>query len=1074
MTIRRTMMWVFWLCLSASAAGGSYVWRMWAQSDQMLYERVSQALEESLPGWDVGLARARFDLQGQIRLYQLKLGPKGALPWALLPETVISVDREQLVQQRLVFHQIRLLQPQLELIQNADGTWNWSGLPLPAKTSSYPVECKVERGTIHVRRRIGPEGKFETVTLNNVTLLLTPEGQQRYLVQGHVSLDPIGVIQLDGVWRQDEKSWLVNGRAEKLRWDDALCERVHSLLPELREHLAATSRKLGLPVPETGPPILGLQVAADLFFQLRKPAADEPLGYKWLVRLQQGNWEHEFLPFPLTRLQGKIYGDDKQVLIPRLSAASEQISLLVENLRWQKADPEKTFATQLTLSDVPFDDRTRSYLPPHMLELYDQFGARGTFHLKTSLNYAASTGWKFTNDLSTPGCSIAYEKFPYPVDHVTGTIKQRGQVYQLDLQGRGGGRPVTLVGQVRTGTQNPGVVVDLDVKGLPLDERLCHACPEATRPAVESLRLQGVTDVHYRVTRRGGPTAPWEHHLFGAVREGRMKCTAFPLDIEHLSGILDWDGKRWKFDKLQGVHGDATLTAQGEYAAAGASGLLSLTVETERAGFTDALKSALPPEVQQVWNEVSPQGEFGCVAQIHWMPKQTPDIVMQGQLLNAGIMLKSFPFAFQDVTGRFGFEQKKVTFEEIRGRHDETRLSIPLGWALWDETGWRVRMDQFTLEDLIPDNKFRRALPATFREVIDNLDPRGGLVNLIGMLEFRGTGQTADPVTAAWDLELLCTGLTTTTGIDLERMYGKLFSKGTWDGAAILSEGRAKLDSLTILGYQFSQVTGPVQVKGTQLTIGSNEIVNAVVGNLAAPKVPVEQRFSGKAINGLFTLDGIAVLGQETSYRVFVSMNDARLERYAELYLPQQYNLRGVMNGWAELSGRGNTARQLQGRGQVRIRPAALYELPVLLAVFKVLKGFSPDKTAFDEAVADFTVQNLRMDLNRVDLMGNALTLRGRGWVRFDRRLNLDFYSTSARNRGGIPILSQVWGQATEGLFGVEVRGSLDRPVAEFRPAPKIDDTLKMFLGILEPRPGMAPAAAPPFGRTVPRNSRAN
>ncbi|MDB5341012.1 MAG: hypothetical protein JWN70_6631, partial [Planctomycetaceae bacterium] len=294
--------------------------------------------------------------------------------------------------------------------------------------------------------------------------------------------------------------------------------------------------------------------------------------------------------------------------------------------------------------------------------------------------------------------------------------------------------------------------------------------------------------------------------------------------------------------------------------------------------------------------------------------------------------------------------------------------------------------------------------------------------------------------------------------------------KGTWDGQIIVTDGLSDLTSMTILGYQFSAVKGPISINGNHLYIGSRELIDArrkTTGPLKRP--PPEQRITGRAINGIFTLDGVAVLGSETSYTVALTMRNALLERYAELYLPNQHDLRGKMQGWAELSGRGNSTRNLTGRGELLIAPAAIYQLPVMLAVIKQLNGGSPNNTAFDEAQAFFKIANNQFEFDQVDLKGAALNLKGFGRVRFDRRISFDFFSSVPRARAPLAILQQVVGQATVGWMGVQVSGTLDNPDVQIRPAQRLDDAVKRFLGGIDPRPATIPTSpAAPTGRRVP------
>ena len=134
----------------------------------------------------------------------------------------------------------------------------------------------------------------------------------------------------------------------------------------------------------------------------------------------------------------------------------------------------------------------------------------------------------------------------------------------------------------------------------------------------------------------------------------------------------------------------------------------------------------------------------------------------------------------------------------------------------------------------------------------------------------------------------------------------------------------------------------------------------------------------------------------------------------------------------------------------------------------KQMNGGSPDNTAFEEAQAFFKISDNQFIFDQVDLKGAAVNLKGLGWVRFDRRISFDFWSSVPRARAPLAIVQQLVGQATVGWMGVRVRGTLDNPDAQIQPAQRLDDAVKRFLGGIDPRPSEIPTSptAPP--RRVP------
>ena len=82
------------------------------------------------------------------------------------------------------------------------------------------------------------------------------------------------------------------------------------------------------------------------------------------------------------------------------------------------------------------------------------------------------------------------------------------------------------------------------------------------------------------------------------------------------------------------------------------------------------------------------------------------------------------------------------------------------------------------------------------------------------------------------------------------------------------------------------------------------------------------------------------------------------------------------------------------------------------------------------------------------DLSGPAIRLVGRGFIRFDGVISLEFYSRLPRNQLSIPIVRDVVGLMSQNIIGVNVSGHIKDPNVETRTVPELDDALRQFLGV--------------------------
>jgi hypothetical protein len=169
------------------------------------------------------------------------------------------------------------------------------------------------------------------------------------------------------------------------------------------------------------------------------------------------------------------------------------------------------------------------------------------------------------------------------------------------------------------------------------------------------------------------------------------------------------------------------------------------------------------------------------------------------------------------------------------------------------------------------------------------------------------------------------------------------------------------------------------------------------------------------------------------------------------------------------LEGAGNSSANLTGQGRVMIKPAALYQLPLIIQIFRQLPFTLADNTAFDEADLVFKIRNDQFEFSRIDLRGNALSLRGRGTVRFDEQVDLLFFSTSPKAQVPIPFVREVLNASSVGLIVVKVDGTIDQPKPEMQSNFVINDALRTFLGGFTPMLPANPAARPADPQTSVR-----
>ncbi len=1112
-TLGKTFQWMIGLVMLAGIGVGVGVYYLWIKSDDLLRQQLMEKFAQVAPDLDIEIGYCNFDFRRRVRIKDLSIKPRGQSAAILtFREIQLSVDSDALAdRQQIDIQKVRLINPKLTLARGADGRWNWESLPkLPMLNTSLP-EVLIEKGTVVISQQRVAGQRPVTSVVSNVNLRLVPSGKRQFLIEGDTELDRAGTLKLNGRWNVDSKTGTINGSMTKLVVDSNLVNAAATLVPPIGDKLAGVQAKLiekmALPVNPTNPlpfdlprlselkrldgrptnskllsiasrvavPVgassllggsaLGLEATVNVNFRYNRTHADGDGDYNVLVSVLKGEITNPILPFRLHDLAGTLYCDNQQFIVRDLSMKNGPTEFHVDGKLERQSDPSLG-RFDVSVRNLALDERLRSRLSVGFGRIYDKHQPTGFVDVQVSLTNAAQGKWKYERLLATAKrATAAHRVFPYRVQNINGTIRQRENVLDFDLLGYAGQRPIRLKGFV----ENPGPVAHMEfhvhVEGLPIDQTFRDACPPELKQSLAIMNLQGTTDAHVRFIRPAGLSQSFRMESLAYLKNGSVFYDEFPYRIDQLTGKIAYADRVWTFSELRGQHGSARITGTGSFSKRATAGELELTIQADDVPVDESLRFALQPALKRTWDDFSPTGTINVSTDIKWITDRPALVSIPHVDWSDGTaLMKQLPYAIEKIDAKFGYARDVLTIKSFAGRHGKTRIQANGFGKFTDRGDWRVRLVELDVDQLTSNREFLRAMPDGLREVCDCLDPDHA-ISLFGMVELRGTEQPTDPVTAAWDLKTEFSGGTIAAGLDYNDVVGSVAARGTWDGRDVDMTGRVDLASVTVLDYRIDDVHGPFTVKNGTLTIGAEDEFLPIQPGRTRKLVAASQHVTGKAIGGTLTVDAISSLTDEPDYRVRVNMSHAKLEEYAKQYMKGENNIRGIINGWIDLRGQGPSPKDLKGRGQLQISPAALYELPIVVQMFRVLSLGPPDKTAFNYALFDFNVANSQFGFNSIDMVGNSIRMRGRGTTGFDGRVSLDFYSMLPRTKLPIPFINPLIGAASAGWVGVELRGTVDKPIARIKPLQNLDGALKGFLNSLPPL--LPPITAQP--NAIPR-----
>jgi hypothetical protein len=335
-------------------------------------------------------------------------------------------------------------------------------------------------------------------------------------------------------------------------------------------------------------------------------------------------------------------------------------------------------------------------------------------------------------------------------------------------------------------------------------------------------------------------------------------------------------------------------------------------------------------------------------------------------------------------------------------------------------------------DNLLPDEEFLRALHPALRRGLEPLQFRKPL-HVETKLVLDAPAAPGEAMRIWWDGGAWLRKQSFQAGVDINDVDGVIWCHGHHNGRQIEHiSGHAVLNRATILGQPFTQLQGRIEtVPDTPDTLSLYDLK----ANLFGGFVGGEARFT---------------FNSPLRYEVKLDALNMQLEQFGRHnQLGADAQLQGPARASLHLTGEGTDLSGLRGNGSIEVPRGKMYRLPLLLDLLKVISLRLPDTTAFEQARMIFGIEGPQMRVHAMDLIGNAISLRGQGTLNLDgSNLNLDFSAdwghVPQMLPPGISDLSQAF---SDQLFKIKLRGKITAPRFEKELIPGVVDPIKKALG---------------------------
>lgn len=978
-------------------------------------------------------------------------GPRAELMYFEELRLSCQTDLQELLTKDPEVTAVHIVRPTIWATHRPDGTWS-SGklLPVP-KYGEHPPEIVIEGGTIEIFDPLkSPSG---TLTLRDVNLTLAdpspadssdvPAHLRR--LRGRLSGDHVRQMEVEGLVDMHGPSWTISGTVEGVDVSPVLC----GSLP------GALSEKAGVLQSVRGEAEFGFRLSYD-------PQAAVPSRFDICGQLVRGRIEDPRLPYSVTDMRAVFRCDSQGWAIDELTGRSGSSTLRC-TVKQMGMEPGSVLEVTADVRQLELDRPLLGVLPPAMKELWYRYLPAGSLDLQGRATYDGQS-WKPEFEARSGNASFSYHKFPYRLEGCRGSLQLKGDVLSINMAAQGGSQPIRLTAEVRSPMH--GAVGWFEARGedLPLDEKLLMALPERNRSVVRALNARGVCEFFYRVWR-DQPDDPVHQRLTATVGRGEMRFDKFPYKLSNVRGQLAMEDGRWIFRDFEGTNSTGRINGAGNLAL-GPQGLeLSLHLTGIDVPLEEELRDALKPSLRELWNDLRPRGTVDLDADVHYRPEDGRldlDLHAEPHSESTWIEPVYFPYRLEKLRGVLGYRDGHVTLERIKAEHGPVKLSAAGSCDHLPDGSWRLQLKDMYVDRLSLDREFIQSLPSRLRRPLSELNVSSP-VNLRGTMEFQRGGRASDLLQVLWDVKVGFQRGSIDCGVKFDNLHGEVGLTGYFDGENLRSRGELSIDSMTYKDVQLSQVMGPLWLDDQQILFGAwVDRPRSGAGQQApnAPGDPVRQprSLSANALGGTLYGDGSVVLAALPRYQIQATLAQAELTRCVRELASSRHDLRGKVLATVDLHGAGRGIHGLNGHGTVRLREANVYQLPVMIAMLKLLSIREPDTNAFSQSDIDFRIAGNHVYFDPIDFRGDAISLLGTGEMNVEtQRMQLTFHAMVGRAQLNLPIVKELVGGASQQLMLIHVGGTLQDPQVRREALPAVNRALEM---LRSPQPGEGPRIA--------------
>lgn len=787
----------------------------------------------------------------------------------------------------------------------------------------------------------------------------------------------------------------------------------------------------------------------DVEVEVSKPRGDdEPLKVsRWAVVARSAEAVPAAFPYRVTDITGMIEATSAGVTLRDLRGVHEG-GVITLNGGLDRAS--RCSAGELTITGrrAPIDAELCDAIPARFQCLCDRFSPVGTLDADIRLSRAecidgVPAAWEIRGEVRPLEIAMRYSGFPYPVEHLSGTLQLDPHGIQLEgMVGRSGEGTIRLEGNAAFDEQRALSVLALEIaaEDIAIDAALLNALPQETAKSLAPWRPHGHVDIWTTITQRARGDAVRQESLV-RLKGAAVTIPDSDIQLHELNGTLRIDDAQLLLEGVTGEWLETPFEARGQLGRPWGRSAFELTLRANDVRLTREVRAALPAGWRTGLAGWQIDGGVGVDVALRRAADGAVDWAGAVQLHGASVQHDGMPRAVENVRGTVHVDSKGARAEDLDAVVGDSELSFSFIWSNdGPEQRGRLTLSARNLEV----EPWIRALPSERgRAEWEQLGLTGRADVALNRFDFSAVA--GQPWQWSFEGQAGIRELGFLGAPTVRRMAGEVTARGSSgaDATGPALHGEISTARMEVLGHRIDDVSGVWSYRRT--VDGERRLLL--------------EGMRGRCYEGRVTADlGLESRGTRTRYALALVLHQLNLDQVrapsravgadeSESASHGQIDLR------LNLSGTLGDVRTREGEGRVEIHDARLYRMPLILAILNVLRLSMPPEQAFNHVAAGFLVMGQRVDLHDVVLRGPTLALEGEGWLSLpDLGISLNMVSVAARSWARVPGLTDFVERATREIVELQITGPLFGPTVRARALPGVTDEFKRLFQRKKPR----------------------